>query len=129
MWSYLNFKKHFQGFLDDIIIKNLGGVFLDLLVQLLIAFIPATISGFVAYFTANKKAKTELEKIERESVNRIKELRESVEAELKIYEGKLNADSVNDLSMKAFEGDIDFNKIGESLKQISELEKQLKKWN
>ena len=31
--------------------------------------------------------------------------------------------------MKAFEGDIDFNKIGESLKQISELEKQLKKWN
>ena len=115
--------------MDDIIIKNLGGVFLDLLVQLLIAFIPATISGFVAYFTANKKAKTELEKIERESVNRIKELRESVEAELKIYEGKLNADSVNDLSMKAFEGDIDFNKIGESLKQISELEKQLKKWN
>lgn len=102
---------------------------MDLIVQLLIGIIPAIISGFVAYFTANKKAKIELEKIERESINRIKELKESVEAELKTYEGKLNADSVNDLSMKAIQGDINFDKLVESLKQMSELEKELKKWN
>ncbi|WP_158261827.1 hypothetical protein [Staphylococcus xylosus] len=48
---------------------------------------------------------------------------------MKAYEGKLNADSVNDLSMKAIQGDIDFDKLEESLKQMFVLEKELKKWS
>ncbi|WP_193014114.1 hypothetical protein [Staphylococcus equorum] len=121
---------------------------MDLFIQLLIGIIPAIVTGLVAYFTAKRKAETELEKVEKESEGRIKELKETLEVELKkvekesqsrinelkekvnadleVYEGKLNADAVNDLSMKAIQGDFDFGKLGEAMEQISKFEEQFK---
>ena len=100
---------------------------MELLVQLLIGIVPAIISGFIAYFTAKHKAQTELRKLETESESRIKELREKVDADLKVYEGKLNADITNDFTMKALQGDFDFEKLGKTLESMTKIEKQLKK--
>ena len=100
---------------------------MDLLVQLLIGIVPAIISGFIAYFTAKHKAQTELKKLEIESESRIKELREKVDADLKGYEGKLNADAVNYFTTKALQGDFDFEKFGKTLENITKIEEQLKK--
>ena len=101
---------------------------MEMLVQLLIGIVPAIISGFVAYFTAINKGRTEIRKVEKESEARIKDLKEKVDADLKSYEGKLNADSINNLTMKAFEGDFDFEKLGDSLEQLSKLEKQVENY-
>jgi hypothetical protein len=122
-----------------------------LLSQLLIAIVPAIISGLVSYFGSKRKYETELKKVEKqsdsrfkelektlnielerikiESENRIKELREKVDSDLKLYGGKKDVDAVNELSMKAFNGEIDFNKLGDTVKQISKLGDMLDEFN
>lgn len=102
---------------------------MDLFIQLLIGILPAVISGFAAYFTAKNKAEIELKKVERESENRIKEFREKVEAELDSYERKLNADSTNDLTNQVFKGELDFEKLGNALEQMGNLDEQMQKVN
>ena len=119
--------------------------------QLLIAIIPAIISGLVSYFGAKRKYETELKKVEKqsdarfkelektlnneleriniESENRIKELREKVDIDLKLYGGKKDVDTVNELSMKAFNGEIDFNKLGDTVDQISKIADKIDKIN
>lgn len=108
--------------------------------QLLIAIVPAIISGLVSYFGAKRKYETELKKVEKqsdarfkelektlnielkkikiESENRVKELREKVDSDLKLYSGKKDVDAVNELSMKALNGEIDFNKLGDTFEQM-----------
>jgi len=119
--------------------------------QLLIAIVPAFISGLVSYFGAKRKYETELKKVEKqsdarfkelektlnnelerikiESENRIKELREKVDSDLKLYGGKKDVDTVNELSMKAINGEIDFNKLGDAVDQMAELTDKLDEFN
>lgn len=44
---------------------------MDLFIQLLIGIIPAIVTGLVAYFTAKRKAETELEKVEKNILKKI----------------------------------------------------------
>ena len=119
--------------------------------QLLIAIVPAIISGLVSYFVAKRKYETELKKVEKqsdarfkelektlnnelerikiESENRIKELREKVDSDLKLYGGKKDVDTVNELSMKAITGEIDFNKLSDTVDQIAEITDKLDDFN
>ncbi|WP_017550085.1 hypothetical protein [Salinicoccus carnicancri] len=73
---------------------------MDLFVQLLIGIVPAIISGFVAYIKATKeadielgKAQKEIERVEKESEGRIKEIEKRREKDLEFYKGKLEADN------------------------------------
>ncbi|MCD8904023.1 hypothetical protein K2V56_00925 [Staphylococcus chromogenes] len=113
--------------------------------QILIAVVPAIISGLVAYYKATSNAKVEIHKveknaeteiirIEKEYEGKIKKLQEERKADLNYYKGKLEADNkqiennyINQLTAEVmsglFNGSIDENKI----KKLNNISKNFEK--
>ena len=109
--------------------------------QILIAIVPAIISGLVAYYKATsnakveihrveKNAETEIIRIEKEYEGKVKKLQEERKADLDYYRGKLEADNkqtendyINQLTAEMigglFDGSIDEGRI-ENMKKFSE---------
>ena len=111
--------------------------------QILIAVVPAIISGLVAYYKATsnakveihkveKNAETELSRIEKEYEGKVKELQEERRADLAYYEGKLEADNnqaekdyINQFTAKMMGGLIDGTIDENQMKKIENMVKKM----
>ena len=122
---------------------------MEILTQLLIALVPAIITGLVAYYKATKnaevelekakteieKAKTEIEKVRTENEGRIEEIKAKSKSDLEFLKGKLEVETEarkqmqsNDIASSFFK-DInsleDFGKMGKEMKDLEKTFKDL----
>ena len=140
-----NFQKIYKAGISRVIIdlNRIGVIFLEIWGQILIAVVPAIVSGIVAYYKATsnakveihkveKNAETELARIEKEYEGKVKELQEERKADLAYYQGKLEADNkqaeqnyINELTAKfmgdLFDGSID----GDQIKNMEDIVKKM----
>lgn len=118
---------------------------MSLLVQLLIAIIPAIISGLVAYYKSKNdmqakimeiktRAESEIKRVEKDYEGKIKHLQEQTKSNLEYYKGKLEADSkktekdhINDLTSKLIHNMLDDR--NNDLENLTNLKKWIDKNN
>ncbi|EOS7805237.1 hypothetical protein E3O86_RS12760 [Enterococcus hirae] len=92
---------------------------------IIISLITSCIPALIAYLTASKQSKAQLEQSEKTNQAELEKMK--LEYELKLQEK--DKDSQNELMGKFFSGDLDLGKIMNSLDELNELNKKAQKLN
>ncbi|MDT2827162.1 MAG: hypothetical protein ACTJHK_03775 [Enterococcus viikkiensis] len=89
----------------------------------LVSFITSCIPAAIAYLSASKQAKTQLQQVEKNNQAELEKMK--LEYELKLKEK--DNDSQNELMGKFFSGDLNLGKITDSLDDLNALNKKAQK--
>lgn len=92
---------------------------------ILVSFITSCIPALIAYLTASKQAKSQLQQVEKNNQAELDKMK--LEYELKLKE-KEN-DTQNEMVTKLITGELDLGKISNSMEQLDSLSKQAQKLN